>query len=151
MEKKQRLQLGITAVLVLVLIFAWANSFKVLKKRAVPQAQQAVSGTSMGAKDVPDTAAAQVPQPAVTEEAQDKSEYLRDPFSGKIYTGKEAATGPVTLKLDGIIWDEKAPLAMINGRILKPGDTIAQNRIIKIKPDRVFLSDGLREFELKLR
>ncbi|MFH1504664.1 MAG: hypothetical protein ABIH08_04695 [Candidatus Omnitrophota bacterium] len=52
--------------------------------------------------------------------------------------------------LSGIIWDEQNPKAIINGEIIGIGEEIGSNKIIKIEQNKVILSDGSSEFELKL-
>ena len=54
------------------------------------------------------------------------------------------------LTLNGIAWDEKSPRAVINDRIVGAGDKIEGMEIIRVEPERVILSDGLNEFELRL-
>ncbi|MFA5100907.1 MAG: hypothetical protein WC547_08505 [Candidatus Omnitrophota bacterium] len=54
------------------------------------------------------------------------------------------------LILEGIVWDNDKPVAIINGSVVKIGDTIDEHIVVDIKPDRVILNDGSKEFELKL-
>ncbi|HTL70517.1 MAG TPA: hypothetical protein VL404_04410 [Candidatus Eisenbacteria bacterium] len=73
--------------------------------------------------------------------------WKRDPFLSEASASAVASR----LKLDGIVWDEKAPYAMINGKVVKVGDTIEGYRILEIKPGAVVLwSDGGQFNELKL-
>jgi len=53
--------------------------------------------------------------------------------------------------LEGIIWDEKSPLALINGRTIRIGDKLGSDKVIDIQKNKVVLSDGIRERELKLQ
>jgi biotin carboxyl carrier protein len=139
MEKKQR-NIIVTAVLIIVFIFALSNAFKSIKGKSAklkPVSKQMVSAQAeVLAKEKQDikTAEALV--------------WVRDPFSGKIYRDREA--GQNILKLDGIMWDEKQPLAMISGHIVKPGDQIDENTVVAIKKDRVILNDGSSNIELLL-
>jgi hypothetical protein len=59
-------------------------------------------------------------------------------------------SAPRQLALSGISWDAKLPRAVINDRIMRVGDQVAGNEIVKIERNRVVLSDGAAEFELKL-
>lgn len=52
--------------------------------------------------------------------------------------------------LDGIIWDNRAPLAVINGNVVGSGDKVGTNTIVEIKQDIVILNDGIKDFELNL-
>lgn len=66
----------------------------------------------------------------------------RDPFvdlvdaSGKIKTEDELFESsqrmvPADIILKGIIWDEKRPLAIINGKIYREGATIAEGLVLE--------------------
>ena len=57
---------------------------------------------------------------------------------------------PASVILNGIAWDEKTPRAVINNRIVRPGDRVQGNEVIRIEKDRAVLSNGVREFELRL-
>ena len=52
--------------------------------------------------------------------------------------------------LEGIVWDEERPLAVINDRVVGVGDTVRQSRIAKITQTEVFLEDGEETFSLRL-
>ncbi|MGB4521486.1 MAG: hypothetical protein WBI28_06110 [Candidatus Omnitrophota bacterium] len=74
-------------------------------------------------------------------------QWVRDHFSGKIYSGKEEV---VDLRLSGIIWDAQNPQALINDSVVGEGGSIGQFKVIKIFKDKVHLGMGNRTFELKL-
>ncbi len=52
--------------------------------------------------------------------------------------------------LNGNIWSKTKPKAMIGDTILMKGDRIAEYMVVDIKPDRVILNDGEKDFEIKL-
>ena len=54
------------------------------------------------------------------------------------------------LVLSGIIWNKEKPKAIIGEAIVTKGDKIGGNTVVDIKPDKVILNDGTKEFELKL-
>jgi hypothetical protein len=54
------------------------------------------------------------------------------------------------LTVNGILWDTKEPKAVINGQSVGVGDKISIYTVIKIKEDRVLLSNGIEILELKL-
>jgi hypothetical protein len=54
------------------------------------------------------------------------------------------------LTINGILWDKKNPLAIINERIVKIGDKIDGNTVVGIEQDRVILNDGSKDIELLL-
>jgi len=80
-------------------------------------------------------------QMATTEHAT----WAKSPFVQKSVQGMAAG-----LSLQGIIWDEKNPKAMINGVIVKKGDTIQGNTVVEIRKQSVVLNDGERDFLIKL-
>jgi len=54
------------------------------------------------------------------------------------------------LTINGILWDKKNPLAIINEEIVKVGDKIYGNTVVGIKQDRVILNDGSKDTEFLL-
>src|SRR3989338_584463 len=54
------------------------------------------------------------------------------------------------LVLSGIAWNKDKPKAMIGDAIVMKGDEIDGNKVIDIKPDRIILNDGTKDFELKI-
>ena len=53
--------------------------------------------------------------------------------------------------LEGIIWDAKLPLALINGKTVKIGSKLGSDMVIDIQKNKVILNDGTRDRELKLQ
>lgn len=138
---KKRLEIIITAVLILVLIFAWTNSTKALKKKVSP---------TNALRSAPLPIETKVYLRQEKEKIPDENlVWVRCPFSGKIYTEKEGM-GIASLKLDGIIWDKQKPMAIINGRVIEIGSRIEGNIVVDIKEDRVILNNGSNNLELKL-
>jgi hypothetical protein len=54
------------------------------------------------------------------------------------------------LRLEGIMSDNNKFTAIIDDIVVGIGDNIQENKVIDIKPDRVILNDGKKDFELKL-
>jgi hypothetical protein len=52
--------------------------------------------------------------------------------------------------LNGIVFDEKGPRAVINDEIVGIGDKIGKNTIVDIRRDSVILNDGISDIELRL-
>ncbi len=144
MDKKQ-IQIGITAVLVVIFIFALVNSFKTVSKKnkikPVVVSQNAVT-PKQDNKSVKNAA------PTISGQYAEEAVWERDPFSGRLYSAEKKGSA---LRLVGIIWDELEPLAMINDRILKTGDMIQGKQITKINSDSVIVDDGSKEIEIKLQ
>jgi len=75
----------------------------------------------------------------------------RDPFLIAVKKKEESPRiEPPKLVLKGIAYDEAEPLALINDRVVKQGDTIEGARIVKIDFDRVVVRHGKEEFVIKL-
>jgi len=55
------------------------------------------------------------------------------------------------VNLEGIIFDAKAPLALIDGEVKKVGDTVNGMQIVEIKPDRIALEGGGERLSVELR
>lgn len=136
---KKRLELIITAVLVVVFIFAWGNTLKVLKRRSAVTAPPTKNLVPEKETSVP-----------VASQAKPKAEdlpWVRDPFSGKTYSQQGLG---VELSLTGILWDPKRPQALINDKVCKSGDVINGYQVLEIQQSKVILSDGSKQLELKL-
>jgi len=75
----------------------------------------------------------------------------RDPFLIAVKKKEESPRiEPPKLVLKGIAYDKTEPLALINDRVVKQGDTIEGARIVKIYFDRVVVRHGKKEFIIKL-
>ena len=68
----------------------------------------------------------------------------RDPFSRAAASPSE----PEGLVLSGILWDEAAPMAIINGQLLHIGEECEGYRIVAITQERVSVTDGTDIFQL---
>ena len=62
----------------------------------------------------------------------------------------EAAPNIRELTLNGILWDDQNPQALIGDHIVRKGDTIGPSIIIDIRPDSVILNNGIENLELKV-
>lgn len=144
MDKQQK-QLIITAGLVLVLLTVWINALIVIKKRASRKKvtpKTAVAEVQNESSKLPQL----VKQPEYPKETD--LEWLRDPFSGKFYTGYKGDAAD--LKLAGILWDKEKPQAIINNEVVSVGNSISSYIVVEIKQYSVVLTDGSNVFELKL-
>ena len=89
------------------------------------------------------------PMPKITPVQRKRTgfaDWWRNPFVW-YREGSEALAG---LTLSGIVWDNEASYAIINGAIVHAGDVIAGKTVKRIESDKVILSDGLRNYVLKL-
>jgi hypothetical protein len=58
---------------------------------------------------------------------------------GGTYVGEVRLAEGGTVKLSGIAWSDASPVAVINGKLLGPGQGVDQVTVDKIEPDRVTL------------
>lgn len=70
---------------------------------------------------------------------------------GKAYPGEVALSDGRKLALDGIVYSETSPVAMINGRVLGVGGTVGEFAVAKIEADRVELRGQGIAFTLVLK
>jgi len=153
MQRKKLIEISVTAVLVIVLIFAVSGSLRKIaqKKQAAIKPSSAVvpvekkvilkgqDGAPVVLNDLFNT---------LDEESRDL-ELKRDPFTNAPVAPVIVAS-PSGLNLSGIMWNKRKPLAIINNKVVKVGDRAGGNIVVEIKVDRVILSDGERQFEVKL-
>jgi hypothetical protein len=78
--------------------------------------------------------------------SQPRPAAVREPRSGKRL---ETPDG-VALELNGIAWSETGPFALINGRVMGPGERIAGFQVLEISPRTVELSGPGGSFTLTL-
>ena len=78
-----------------------------------------------------------------------------NPFRGD-RAGRTVSAPAVTLPgspegyiLNGILWDETAPSAVVNGRLVAVGDELDGWKVAEIRKDRVVLSNGTTTQTLK--
>lgn len=131
MEKNRKLIILIIFILLAIIIWMPKG-----KKRG-----QTLPGPSVSSeKAVPPGASAQ----------RGRTEFVewgRNPF---VWPG--AAEGPISdLRLSGIIWDEEFSYAIINGAVVHAGEEIAGRTVKRIDPDKVIISDGLKDYVLELK
>ncbi len=144
MVKVKNKKLIILLALLAVVVFVWGRAFVFPLKEKGNRVAVGVADSSSGNKISEDFLIQEVPKRIWAKSAYPS--WGRDPFT----IPKVSADISVELKLNGIMWDKDNPLTIINGKVLKRGDKIGTNTVIGIKQDRIFLSDGNCEFELKL-
>ena len=76
----------------------------------------------------------------------DFASWGRDPFT----PGDISAIKISELTLNGIIWDKVEPHAIINNEIVKLRDKVGSYTIVDITHNKVVISDGFNNFELRL-
>ncbi len=80
---------------------------------------------------------------------------VRIPSAAAVRTqkNKPAKSKPTPIpifKLGGTVVSEGESIAIINGRFLRPGDSIAAFKVVRIETDKVQLVSGKKNIELKM-
>ena len=81
---------------------------------------------------------------------------LRDPFLSlgdkiRLAQGaKDISVLPYPIVINGIIWTENLPIAVINNDIVQQGEVWRDFKVEKIQKDKVVLSKGSIQFEIPL-
>jgi len=71
--------------------------------------------------------------------AAPESKPVRGLADGKTYAGEVTLPDGPKIVLEGIVFSETNPVALINGKVLPPGGVVEEFTIVSIKPDRVEL------------
>ncbi len=137
MEKKDKIQLGITGVLVIVLVFFLIRAFEKRKPPPSVKTKELVTGQSVKQSGLY----------AQLEQEIKKMDFKRDPFSQQALSDLEESQ---SLHLSGILWDEANPTAIINDEIVAVGGEINGKKIVEIKKDKVILEADGQTTELGL-
>lgn len=130
MQKDKKLI--ILSILIVVMIVVWMPKGR-RRQKTLPQAQISL-----------EEALAQTPP-----EERKRSEFPdwgRDPFA-------PTGTSPsrvLNLSLSGIIWDEVASCAIINGVVVYVGEETGGKIVKSIQVDKVILTDGIKDYILEL-
>ncbi|MFH1360213.1 MAG: hypothetical protein ABIJ41_04150 [Candidatus Omnitrophota bacterium] len=138
LKPKDKIQLGVTAGLVLVLIFVILSAVRGQKSRR-PQ----------GFFQNQNTPAEQSKTAGLYSRLEEETNNLqinRDPFFKK----PQASTQESGLQLNGIAWEKGDPKAIINNKIVEIGSEINGHTVVNIKKDRVILNNGIRNIEILL-
>jgi hypothetical protein len=72
--------------------------------------------------------------------AAPESKPARGLSDGRIYAGELTLPDGPKIALEGIVFSETNPVALINGKVLPPGGVVEEFTIVSIKPDRVELN-----------
>lgn len=77
----------------------------------------------------------------------------KDPFTPPVISAVEKAGTEVLagVRLEGIIWDEKKPIAVINDKVVSIGDEVSGARIVEIRQNEVIFDVNGQMVSVKLR
>ena len=130
---RQQQQVALLAVLVVVMAGVFVRALR--PRAAAPKTVTAPAAAPPAAVIEP------LPDRAGQREAQ-RAETLRLAWASDPFT-HTAGTGSSGLVLSGILWDASAPMAIVNGQMLRVGEELDGYRVLTIGPSQVSLSDGM--------
>jgi hypothetical protein len=149
MPKKSLIQLSITVVLLIVLIFLLANSSKRPQHSSLtPESAISASRISLAVSPIPGSSGKGGNLYNLLEQQSKSIELKRDPFISVPIVSEKSLHPEISLT--GILWDKAKPLAIIDGNVVKKGQRVGNKTIVEIKQDRVILSDGQIISEIRL-
>ena len=148
--KKKKHDIIIVSILLAVFVISFNQNVLSRKKTAqeAPSVNSAALGPSMSDQLVVVTNIRLYDK--LSKERVDfwDKEWARDPFVPQ--QTLTSLTKAVNLTLNGILWDEKTPKAIVNEKMLMIGDTIYGYTVVQIKPRSVVLKTGEKNIELQV-
>ena len=139
--KKQKIELTITSIGIIFLLFlVIGNAQKAQKKKMSMLKTDSQVASSMSAPVFIEG--------RKVEESAIRQDWARDPFSSA--TSVSASAGLEGLVLNGIMWDSKNPLAIINSEVVKVGDELHGMKVAEITEKSVVLEYEGKEYTLDL-
>lgn len=141
LEKKDKIELVITVVLIIVFIVLTTLFFKrnAIRPAAAARASQEIFSVTPRSKH--DSRQDQG-MAFLWEKSAGDQEVKRDPFLH--------GSPDNDLSLKGVIWDPDSPSAVINERVVAIGDVIGNLKVTQITQDSVVLENEHSKLELKL-
>ncbi len=141
MERKERIELGVTAGLIVILVLSWLRGCALMRKRAA--GKQVVASAAGGYQPEPSRMPGEpTDAPAVS------FAWGRCPFCAKGYSAAQEVSG---LALSGIVWDPVSPQAIVNDAIVGVGDRIGDYTVSAIEPAAVALEREGERFRIELK
>jgi ferric-dicitrate binding protein FerR (iron transport regulator) len=70
------------------------------------------------------------------------------PRDGESFSRSVSLPGGSRIELEGIVYSDTRPVALVNGKVMAPGDTVEGFTIVKISPDRIKLQDHERTISI---
>ncbi len=147
MRQKNIVELGITGILVIVMLFVFGNAAKKSRSRNIKDSRPKPADSAvipLLQVNIPDSKGLY----NLLEQQVKSIELKRDPFTAAPIISDEGLRSEISLT--GILWDKAKPLAIIDGNVVKKGERVGNKTVVDIKRDRVILSDGEAFSEFKL-
>ncbi|MFH1867733.1 MAG: hypothetical protein ABH843_02065 [Candidatus Omnitrophota bacterium] len=158
LDKKSKIELAITSLAVIILIIVSTNGIKSLlrsKKEPTAVIIEPAAIKEMIRQNMGELSVSKQPEEKARAEAEkaidEGKAWGRDPFVPWGIMAESSDLDILGIKLEGIIWDQANPTAVINGGIYQAGDSIKNINILKIKKQSLTVTDGKKEYNIELR
>lgn len=140
LDRKQRLELAITGIGILFLIFLIPANTKKIQSKKAAQVRTYTEAMSVSLES---------PVPGIKRHNLE-SGWGRDPFYPEMpFAG--ASSGIAGFVLNGIVWDNNAPYAIINSEVVKTGDKLdTETTVVEITEKSVTLEQNSERHVLQL-
>ncbi len=152
-QKKKR-DMAISAVLLVVLAFSFVKNVVLYKPKASGHSGEQSAAFSADDSQVMSEQLVYVTNLRQYDKMRDEQravwekEWGRDPFVRQEFISKVVKA--VNLTLNGVLWDEKNPKAIVNEKTLVAGDTIYGYTVMEIRPRSILLRTGEKNIELTI-
>ncbi|MFH1622004.1 MAG: hypothetical protein ABIA97_02645 [Candidatus Omnitrophota bacterium] len=148
MDKKRTKIIIISGVFSLVLILVLVSNINIFIKKSKEGKTKSSASAAIYTSGYALALPAEIVSIAkVAWKQDDDLDWKRCIFSGISYSPE---TTSEDLSISGIIWDEVEPRTIINGKILKEGDSVGGFLIEKIEKQKVILSNDTKIKELNI-
>lgn len=150
MDPKRQRRVAAILVGVAALIWVWG----LMAKRPHPKTAASSISLEHRAPNVPGpTGAGKHPIPRMR--VSRYTDWGGNPFEMERHTpaptpASTSAAAPLSYVVSGILWDAQTPSAVVNGRLVGPGDDLGGWKVIEIQKTHVILSDGTTTQTLKV-
>ena len=153
LSEKQKKQWIIAGVLILIFVGSFVKNVLLYKRK--PALSSSATSSSAVSQENPQNLADDLlyvtnlrlkDKQFEDQTAVWKKDWGRDPFMPQAVSF--SIVKAVNLVLNGILWDEAEPRAIVNERTLMEGDTIYGYTLVSIKPKSVTLRTGEKDIEL---
>jgi len=158
LDKKSKIEIAVTALLVFVLIIILTNSIRMISKSssANRQQQQISPDTFQGivkrelSLPSADQNKRDKDKKPLLRELRDDLPWGRDPFSKKIVLSRENIAIS-DISLEGILWEHGGePSAILNGDMVIKGSRVGNFTVTSIEPGAVVLTNEKNSYKIKL-
>ena len=152
-SEKEKKQWVITSILLVIFVISFTKNV-VLRKKGVtaPSAQTAsgpIDGTQNLADDLLFVTNYRMKDKQFAEQTKVwEKEWGRDPFISQDFGA--TVVRAVNLTLNGILWDDANPKAIVNEKVVHKGDTIYGYTVMDVKQRSVILRTGEKNVELSV-